>query len=251
MIRLAHQNIQDRKNWQAGAKAFKTAIDTAVAAAQGAATAKTATAQPAAQPAAPAANAAPANFNQVREHRIRLTNKEVKEIFAVAGNSLNEGPMDWLKTKGKNLTTKVTADKLKSMWTKDGKPMDSEKIAAILRQAGVKDDVIASAFNAVEAAVPSWVRTPAAAQPAAEPAAATATQPAAEPAAEPAAATAEPAASKSATAAPVMDTDRILKSYEMMTPEQRKQLIKDLEIIDDRDRLATGTNESRKRQRRI
>jgi hypothetical protein len=28
-------------------------------------------------------------------------------------------------------------------------------------------------------------------------------------------------------------------------------LIKDLEIIDDRDRLATGTNESRKRQRRI
>ena len=210
-------------------------------------------------PATPVANAAPAAktptagtaTNQVREHRIRLTNKEVKEIFAVAGNSLNEGPMDWLKTKGKNLTTKVTADKLKSMWTKDGKPMDSEKIAAILRQAGVKDDVIASAFNAVEAAVPSWVRTPAAAQPAAEPAAATATQPAAEPAAEPAAATAEPAASKSATAAPVMDTDRILKSYEMMTPEQRKQLIKDLEIIDDRDRLATGTNESRKRQRRI
>jgi hypothetical protein len=109
--------------------------------------------------------------NQVREHHIRLTNKEVHEIFAVAGSLLNEGPMDWLKTKGKNLTTKVTADKLKSMWTKDGKPMDSEKIAAILRQAGVKDDVVASAFNAVEAPVPSWVRTPAAAQPAAEPAA--------------------------------------------------------------------------------
>jgi len=193
--------------------------------------------------------------NQVREHHIRLTNKEVKEIFAVAGNSLNEGPLDWLKTKGKNITTKVTADKLKSMWTKDGKPMDSEKIAAILRQAGVKDDVVASAFNAVEAPVPSWVRTPAAAQPAVEPAAttaATATQPAAATATQPAAATAtQPAAGKSATAAPAMDTDQILKSYEMMTPEQRKQLIKDLEIIDDRDRLATGTNESRKRQRRI
>jgi len=186
--------------------------------------------------------------NQVREHHIRLTNKEVKEIFAVAGNSLNEGPLDWLKTKGKNITTKVTADKLKSMWTKDGKPMDSEKIAAILRQAGVKDDVVASAFNAVEAPVPSWVRTPAAAQPAVEPAAATT----AATATQPAAATAtQPAAGKSATAAPAMDTDQILKSYEMMTPEQRKQLIKDLEIIDDRDRLATGTNESRKRQRRI
>jgi hypothetical protein len=193
--------------------------------------------------------------NQVREHHIRLTNKEVHEIFAVAGSLLNEGPMDWLKTKGKNLTTKVTADKLKSMWTKDGKPMDSEKIAAILRQAGVKDDVVASAFNAVEAPVPSWVRTPAAAQPAVEPAAttaATATQPAAATATQPAAATAtQPAAGKSATAAPAMDTDQILKSYEMMTPEQRKQLIKDLEIIDDRDRLATGTNESHKRQRRI
>jgi hypothetical protein len=185
--------------------------------------------------------------NQVREHHIRLTNKEVHEIFAVAGSLLNEGPMDWLKTKGKNLTTKVTADKLKSMWTKDGKPMDSEKIAAILRQAGVKDDVVASAFNAVEAPVPSWVRTPAAAQPAVEPAATTAAT-----ATQPAAATAtQPAAGKSATAAPAMDTDQILKSYEMMTPEQRKQLIKDLEIIDDRDRLATGTNESRKRQRRI
>jgi len=185
--------------------------------------------------------------NQVREHHIRLTNKEVKEIFAVAGNSLNEGPLDWLKTKGKNITTKVTADKLKSMWTKDGKPMDSEKIAAILRQAGVKDDVVASAFNAVEAPVPSWVRTPAAAQPAAEPAATTAAT-----ATQPAAATAtQPAAGKSATAAPAMDTDQILKSYEMMTPEQRKQLIKDLEIINDRDRLATGTNENHKRQRRI
>jgi hypothetical protein len=36
-----------------------------------------------------------------------------------------------------------------------------------------------------------------------------------------------------------------------MTPEQRKQLIKDLEIIDDRDRLATGTNENHKRQKKI
>jgi hypothetical protein len=67
----------------------------------------------------------------------------------------------------------------------------------------------------------------------------------------PAATAATPAAGKSAATAPAMDTDRILKSYEIMTPEQRKQLIKDLEIIDDRDRLATGTNESHKRQKKI
>ena len=48
-----------------------------------------------------------------------------------------------------------------------------------------------------------------------------------------------------------MDANRILKSYEMMTPEQRKQLIKDLEIIDNRDRPFIYPNESRKRQRRI
>jgi hypothetical protein len=35
------------------------------------------------------------------------------------------------------------------------------------------------------------------------------------------------------------------------TKEIKTELIKDLEIIDDRDRLATGTNESHKRQRKI
>jgi hypothetical protein len=48
-----------------------------------------------------------------------------------------------------------------------------------------------------------------------------------------------------------MDSSQIIKSFETMTPEQRTELIKQLTIIDDRDRLATGTNESRKRQRRI
>lgn len=183
--------IQDRKNWQAGAKAFKTAIDAAVAAAQGAATAKTAPAQPA----APAANAAPANFNQVREHRIRLTNKEVKEIFAVAGNSLNEGPLDWLKTKGKNLTTKVTADKLNKLWIKAGKPTGSDQIAVILKQAEVPDTVISSAFDSVGAPVPSWIGTPAATEPAAP---TQSVQPTAAPATKPTAV--EPAATSKSTA---------------------------------------------------
>jgi len=168
------------------AKNTALAINSISAAAQGAvqAATKTGAATPIApvQP-APAANAAPANFNQVRES-CQLTESQIRRLFR-----LSEGPMDWLKTKGKNLTTKVTADKLKSMWTKDGKPMDSEKIAAILRQAGVKDDVVASAFNAVEAPVPSWVRPPAAAQPAAQTAAepAATAQPTAQPAPTPAA----------------------------------------------------------------
>jgi hypothetical protein len=48
-----------------------------------------------------------------------------------------------------------------------------------------------------------------------------------------------------------MNNSQLLKSYEMMTPAQRAQLIKDFEIIDDRDRLATGTNESLRSQRKI
>ena len=162
-------------------KGIAAAAQGAVQAATGTGAAKTAPAQPtAAAPATPVANAAPAAktptagtaTNQVREHRIRLTNKEVKEIFAVAGNSLNEGPLDWLKTKGKNITTKVTADKLSKIWKDEGKPMDSEQIALILDQAGVSKIVIASTFDAVKAPVPSWIRTPAAAEPVAvEPAA--------------------------------------------------------------------------------
>ena len=162
-------------------KGIAAAAQGAVQAATGTGAAKTAPAQPtAAAPATPVANAAPAAktptagtaTNQVREHHIRLTNKEVKEIFAVAGNSLNEGPLDWLKTKGKNITTKVTADKLSKIWKDEGKPMDSEQIALILDQAGVSKIVIASTFDAVKAPVPSWIRTPAAAEPVAvEPAA--------------------------------------------------------------------------------
>jgi hypothetical protein len=171
---IAANNAALVQQAQTQAKNIGLAINSISSAAQGAVqaatgTAKTAPAQPTA--AAPAADAAPANFNQVRENHIRLTNKEVKEIFAVAGNSLNEGPMDWLKTKGKNITTKVTADKLIKIWKDEGKPMDSEQIALILDQAGVSKVVIASTFDAAEAPVPSWIRTPAA-KPTVEPAAA-------------------------------------------------------------------------------
>jgi hypothetical protein len=143
--------------------------------------------------------------------------------------------MDWVRTysKGKNITNKITADKLNLLWKKEGSPADSDHIAVILQRAGIDDKVIAAAFKAVSAPLPSFI-----------------SKSAIEPTAQPATAT-EPAAGKSATAAPAMDTDQILKSYEMMAPEQRKQLIKDLEIIDNRDRPFIYPNESRKRQRRI
>ena len=89
---------------------------------------------------------------------------------------LNEGPMDVLKkgadavggalkkgaaavgakaaTVGKNMTTKVTADKLNSAWKKAGSPTDSDAIAAVLRKAGVSDEVLAPMYKQLGAKLP-------------------------------------------------------------------------------------------------
>ena len=75
----------------------------------------------------------------------------------LAEGVLREGPIDFikgaankgmdkLKTVGKNLTTKVTADKLNSAWTKAGSPMDSEEVAKVIAGAGVGDDVVKSVY---------------------------------------------------------------------------------------------------------
>jgi hypothetical protein len=88
---------------------------------------------------------------------------------AVRKQQLDEGPMDALKkagaavkgaagslaskgmqklaTAGKNLTTKVTADKLKSAWTKAGSPTDSNAVADILANAGVNAEVVNSVYK--------------------------------------------------------------------------------------------------------
>jgi hypothetical protein len=74
---------------------------------------------------------------------------------------LVEGPMDWAKglagkaidkakTVGKNLTTKVTADKLNSAWQKAGSPMDSEKLKAFLTQQGVSPEVIDTVYSSLK-----------------------------------------------------------------------------------------------------
>ena len=250
--KLIDQAVADAANFKKVADKISSTLRAAVQG--GMAGASAAPAAPPAAPAAPAAAPAapaPANFNQVRENHFRLTSYEIREIFTIAGGLLSEGPMDWVRTysKGKNITNKITADKLNLLWKKEGSPADSDHIAVILQRAGIDDKVIAAAFKAVSAPLPSFI-SKSAIEPTAQPA--TATEPATATATEPATATAtEPAAGKSATAAPAMDTDQILKSYETMTPEQRKQLIKDLEIIDNRDRPFIYPNESRKRQRRI
>jgi len=62
--------------------------------------------------------------------------------------------MDWVKTKGKNLTTKVTADKLTSAWKSAGSPMDSNAIADLLKAQGVADTVISSVYSQLKLPAP-------------------------------------------------------------------------------------------------
>jgi len=74
---------------------------------------------------------------------------------------LNEGPMDWVKdkagkaanwakTKGTNLTTKITADKLNSAWQKAGAPTDSEELKKFLTTQGVDAGIIDTVYKSLK-----------------------------------------------------------------------------------------------------
>ncbi len=97
---------------------------------------------------------------QLSEGRVYLIFKNVCETNdrMIAEGLLVEGPLDaikgaagkamgYLQTKGKNLTTKVTADKLNSAWQKAGSPMDSEELKQFLTAQGVTADVVDSVYK--------------------------------------------------------------------------------------------------------
>jgi alkylhydroperoxidase/carboxymuconolactone decarboxylase family protein YurZ len=88
---------------------------------------------------------------------VRLTEAGVRRIFEVAAN---EGVMDAIKgvakkagaaiaQTGKNITTKITADKLQSAWDKAGIPPDSVAIEQFLQQQGVDADTVAKSMQAI------------------------------------------------------------------------------------------------------
>ena len=67
--------------------------------------------------------------------------------YLLVEGRLAEGPMDWLKTKAKNLTTKVTADKLNTAWQKAGSPTDSEQLKKFLTDQGVATEVVDKVYT--------------------------------------------------------------------------------------------------------
>ena len=121
-----------------------------------------------------AANDIPVNSSIQRTGRA-LSEGQVYMIFnrISAQQQLTEGPMDFikgaaakgmdkLKTVGKNLTTKVTADKLNSAWQKAGSPMDSEELKQfLLSYDGIEAPVVDKVFTDLKiAAAPAAQATP-------------------------------------------------------------------------------------------
>jgi hypothetical protein len=105
-----------------------------------------------------------ARIASLKTESIKFTSKKLSEgqvylVFnRVCADQLNEGPLDAIKglagkavdkakTFGKNLTTKVTADKLNSAWKKAGSPTDSEELKSFLIKHGVNTDTVDQVYQ--------------------------------------------------------------------------------------------------------
>ena len=109
---------------------------------------------------------------------IALSENQIATLFTliqIKNRQFNEGMWDNIKNKaatvGKNLTTKVTADKLNSAWKKAGSPTDSEQVSQVIQGAGVDPAVVSKAYTDMGIAAPAAKTDPAAdaAAPAADP----------------------------------------------------------------------------------
>jgi hypothetical protein len=103
---------------------------------------------------------AAANFSDFKDSidfigQHKLSEGQVYLVFnQIVGAQLDEGVFDKIKTIGKNLTTKVTVDKLNSAWKKAGSPLDSNEVVAVLRKAGVSDQVLAPVLKSMKIKMP-------------------------------------------------------------------------------------------------
>jgi hypothetical protein len=105
------------------------------------------------------------NFESREFHTsYKLTDADLYFLFS-ATTQLNEGiwdsikgtagkyagkAADWAKTQGTNLTTKVTADKLKSAWLKAGSPTDSDQVYNVMTQAGVAPQILDTVYKTMD-----------------------------------------------------------------------------------------------------
>ena len=180
---------------------------------------------------------------------VRLTEAGVNRVFKlVAKQSVNEGIMDTLKgaagkvggaikgaaskagaaiaQTGKNLTNKITADKLKKAWEFEGGNTDSEAIKIFLKQQGVDPAVIDGAMQSVgvkpaaDAGVPGGLA---------------------------------PASKGPAAAGASQFVKDLVDGYMALTAAEKAEIMKELDIAIDvsgNSNLVKGMNENKRRKKK-
>ena len=181
---------------------------------------------------------------------VQLTESGVNQVFAlVEAQALNEGIMDTLKgaagkvtgaikgaagkagaaiaQTGKNLTNKITADKLKQAWEFEGGNTDSEAIKIFLKQQGVDPAVIDGAMQSVgvkpaaDAGVPGGLA---------------------------------PASKGPAAAGASQFVQDLVAGYMALTPQERAEIMKELDVaidVSSNSNLVKGMNESKRRKKAV
>jgi hypothetical protein len=185
-----------------------------------------------------------ANINAAKAVSSAMNEAQIKRMFYTAARiqQLNEGVWDKVKgaagavankaqTIGTNLTTKVTADKLMTAWKQAGSPTDSDAVAAIMKQAGVDDAIIASSMKSVSGqSAPATTTTPGTTTPA------------------------DAAAPAPVDAQTQKFIQQLVASYQALTPAEKSQLKKELEdavtASDVGGNVVKGTMESRRSKKR-
>ena len=171
----------------------------------------------------------------------------IKKGAAAAGGAIKKGAAAVgakAAKVGKNITTKVTADKLNSAWKKAGSPTDSDAVANILRQQGVDDKVLAPVYKTLGAKLPT---APVAADPKAAQPAQAKVAPGAKPGpgGKPAAAGAKvapgakPGPGGKPTAA-TMDFKGIQQAVAKLTPVDAKALVTHIDSLGSKPAAAPG-----------
>lgn len=75
----------------------------------------------------------------------RLSESQIHQLIEAIvkhQSQVDEGAMDWFKTKGQNLTNKITADKLLQAWKNSGSSTDSDAVAKVMVGAGVPQETV-------------------------------------------------------------------------------------------------------------
>ena len=172
---------------------------------------------------------------------IGLTESQVHVILATISSLsiVNEGMWDSVKsavkgavgkgvaaaqTMGHNLTTKTTADKLKTAWEKAGSPLDSDKLYAFLQSQQIDPNVITQAFTTAKVSPPAQQPTAAAPEQPATP-----TQPTAAAPEQPATPTQQATPATAQQAVAKLDIKQIKKQIATMKKKQLLRLQKGIE----------------------